>query len=267
MRLIELEERKQIQMQILDVVDEFCGEHNIKYSLSCGTLLGAIRHGGYIPWDDDIDIYMLREDYNRFEQEFPETYNGYLKLASLKRREDWTSMISKVYDDRTILKEHIIKCAPIGINIDIFPIDKVPEDKGEWLAFNKKRLSMLEFDRGSNRQISSKRPLWQNLAICLLKLRYIGYNRRAYIEKLEMYIQQFNSTDSSLVFETSSGARVKNPFPLRLFDSITEISFEDRKYKGFNDYHEYLTETFGDYMTPPPLDKRNSVHTYDSYWK
>ena len=74
MKYIELEEMKKLQCEVLQVAHDFCQKHKIKYSLACGTLLGAIRHNGYIPWDDDIDIYMPRGDYDRFIQTFPETY-------------------------------------------------------------------------------------------------------------------------------------------------------------------------------------------------
>ena len=71
MRQIDLEEKKKIQLEILDSIHSFCLHNDIKYSLGYGSLLGAVRHGGFIPWDDDIDIIMLRDDYTRFESLFP----------------------------------------------------------------------------------------------------------------------------------------------------------------------------------------------------
>lgn len=267
MKLIGLEERKEIQMQILDAIDRFCSEYNITYSLSCGTLLGAIRHGGYIPWDDDIDIYMLRKDYIRFEQLFPEVYEGKYQLASLSRSEDWCNMFSKVWDNRTVVVEKSITSMNIGINIDIFPIDDVPDDENQWVMFNKQRRTDFEKTRMSSLKMSSDRPLWQNLLIPFINLRFLFFNRRKFAMYRNKMIQQFNDKGFKRVFETSSGMRVKKPFPKKLFQDIIYIPFEDHKYKGFKNYDEYLSDTFGDYMTPPPPEKRISFHTYETYWK
>ena len=82
---ISIEKKKIIQLDILSAVDEFCREYNIRYSIACGTLLGAVRHGGFIPWDDDIDIYIPRNDYLTFEQYFPDGYKHYYQLYSALR--------------------------------------------------------------------------------------------------------------------------------------------------------------------------------------
>ena len=81
MRTIGIEERKQIQTEILDALHTFCQETGIRYSLACGSMLGAIRHKGYIPWDDDIDIYMLREDFERLDALFPDVYQDRFEMA------------------------------------------------------------------------------------------------------------------------------------------------------------------------------------------
>lgn len=267
MKLIELEERKQIQMDILEAVDRFCAEHDIKYSLACGTLLGAVRHGGYIPWDDDIDIYMLRDDYAKFENEFPELWEGKYELVSLSRSPEWNNLFSKICDVRTLVVERILAQENLGINIDIFPIDDVPENNEEWLAFNKKRRKDFEVTRRAAMCVSPNRPFWQNILIRLMKLRFLFFNPRKFSLYRNDMIQQFNGKGYNKVFECSSGMRVKAPFPKQLFDSIVKIPFEDRNFCCFENYDEYLTDTFGDYMQLPPVEKRISFHTYDTYWK
>lgn len=267
MKLIELEERKELQMQILDAIDKFCLQHSIRYSLACGTMLGAVRHGGYIPWDDDIDIYMLREDYNRFEKLFPEVYEGHLELWSLTRTKHWDNIFSKISDNRTVIIEKILTNNGIGINIDIFPIDDVPDNEEDWVSFNKKRRSDCEKSRQYNRKISKERPLWQNILIPFLKLRYLFFNPRKFAEYRNCMVQQYNGKGYKRAFETTSGMFVKEPFPKSLFNELIDIPFENRRYKCFKDYDRYLTDTFGDYMTPPPPEKRKSLHTYDTYWK
>lgn len=266
MRLIGLEERKQIQMEILDAVDRFCSLNNIRYSLGCGSLIGAVRHGGYIPWDDDIDIHMLRDDYTKFEQEFPEVFEGKYKFISLHRDSKWGNLFGKVYDDRTIVQEKILNALPIGINIDIFPLDEVPDDENEWNTFNAKRWKDFETTRHSQRKMSSHRSFLQNLFIFISKLPFIFFDQHNFALKRERFVIQNNNRGYKRLYLTSYG-QIGHPFPKTVFDELVDMPFEDRHYKCFKDYDIYLTSIFGDYMTLPPIEKRISFHTYDTYWK
>ena len=105
MRKIELEEKKVLQIDILSAVDSFCKKNDIKYSLGYGTLLGAVRHGGYIPWDDDIDIIMLRDDFEKFEKLFPEKLDEKYVFNTLSREKRWHNSFGKVSDSRTLVVE------------------------------------------------------------------------------------------------------------------------------------------------------------------
>ena len=112
---ITREELKHIQLDILQSVDAFCRANGIRYSLACGTMLGAIRHRGYIPWDDDIDIYLLREDYNRLMAEFPPVYDGRVQLVSLERNPGWDMSFAKAYDNRTLYCEYAHPSEGLGV--------------------------------------------------------------------------------------------------------------------------------------------------------
>lgn len=268
MREISLEELKSIQMDILEAVDGFCSEHGIRYSMSCGTMLGAIRHGGYIPWDDDIDIYMLREDYNKFEQCFPENYEGHYSLASLNRMESWVSPFSKVYDNRTETKELRSQSSGIGVNIDIFPIDEVPDDEEEWLSYNKERRAKILDLRHSGMVFSKMNSLIKNCAVLFYRAKFMLVSRKELGRRCERFAQIHNGKGYGRVFETTLGMSVKHPFAKVLFNELEYIPFEDRKFKGFKDHHEFLSCVFGEnYMTPPPMEKRVSEHTMTAYWK
>ena len=122
---IPLEELKSRQLEILTRIDKFCTEHNIQYSLAFGTLLGAIRHKGYIPWDDDIDIMMLRSDYNRFISLF---YDEQLRVLSIENESRYILPFAKVVDNNSILIEQSTMELPLGIYVDIFPVDNIPDD-------------------------------------------------------------------------------------------------------------------------------------------
>lgn len=108
MNIIDEKELKELQLEVLSSIHRFCKAKKIKYSLGCGTMLGCARHGGYIPWDDDIDIYLLRKDYNRLLKEFPEVFEGKYKLLSLERDSKWNRAYAKAYDNRTIFHERAL---------------------------------------------------------------------------------------------------------------------------------------------------------------
>ncbi|MBQ7733281.1 MAG: LicD family protein, partial [Synergistaceae bacterium] len=126
MRRLEVQELRKIQLEILDVVAKFCDENNINYFLNGGTLLGAIRHKGYIPWDDDIDLGMLRPDYDKFMKLFNENNTRY-KFYSNENTKGFFAMCGRVVDTNpnTFAYERTMK---IGIYVDIFVFDNAPDD-------------------------------------------------------------------------------------------------------------------------------------------
>lgn len=121
-----MEELKSIQLGILKDVHDYCSSTNITYWLAYGTLLGAIRHNGYIPWDDDIDIAMPREHYEKFIQSYKKKNTVVYSCSNNKK---YILHFAKVYDTRTILKEYANMNIETGVYIDIFPIDNVPDFK------------------------------------------------------------------------------------------------------------------------------------------
>jgi lipopolysaccharide cholinephosphotransferase len=266
MRVIEIEERKRIQIEILDAVNSFCKENGIRYSLACGTMLGAIRHKGYIPWDDDIDIYMLREDYERFDALFPDVYRDKYEMTSLRRNNDWSICFAKVYDNRTLVVDKKHTQHNIGISIDVFPIDEVPDDDASWNRFNKKRRALIKKLQFANLRFSKSHKWYNNIALIFIKPFLHNAHKRAITAN--NIIQQYDNKEYHRVFECCQGIFAKKPFPKKLFFDITETAFEGKTYAGFTDYHTYLSSQYGmDYMTPPPPKKRISYHTINSYWK
>lgn len=123
---IKVEELKQIQLDILKFVDKFCKENNLKYFLAYGTLLGAVRHKGYIPWDDDIDIIMFREDYEKFVTTFKDVN---YKVFATEVNSKYPYPFAKVGDTRTYYMEEIKDVIDTGVNIDVFPLDYLPENR------------------------------------------------------------------------------------------------------------------------------------------
>ena len=254
---ITFEELKVIQMDILQAIDEFCEEHNIQYSLACGTLLGAVRHKGYIPWDDDIDIYLPREDYKRLIN----------KIASLERDSQWERPYAKAYDDKTVLYEKVSMKRTVGVNIDIYPVDEVPDDEDVWTRYDKKRrllqnLYWMKYVPASQGRSSIKRA-----AIYLFQKVTFFISKRACAEKLDVLAQKYDGHGYNRYFECCQGILQKRPFPKNLFEKLEYIPFEDRRFKAFSSSDTYLTNGYGDYMKLPPVEKRVSNHNIDVYWK
>lgn len=263
---LSLEEIKVLQMDVLAAIDRFCCANNIRYSMACGTLLGAIRHKGYIPWDDDIDIYVPRQDYKRLMAEFPETYEGYYKISSLERDKFWNRPYANAYDSRTVFEEDARNCELIGVNIDIFPVDDVPIGE-EWIRFDTKRrreqkLFSLNFVR-----FSRQRAFLKNAFLLFYRVIACFYPTRKWAERLDVKAQQFNEQGYNYLFENCLGLLQKKPFPKELFDRLIYVPFENRQFKAFADYDNYLKNGFGNYMQLPPKEKQVSHHSFKAYWK
>lgn len=265
MKAINQIELRTLQKDILSAVDKFCSDNKINYSLAAGTLIGAVRHGGFIPWDDDIDIYMLRKDYDLFERLFPEYYKDNYKIWSFYRSDNCFIPFAKVYDNRTIIKERCSKSKTPGVFIDIFPVDEVPDEEKEWKQFNKKRLRKTHHIFRLQLKTSSDYSFKKNIGILLYKSFFFFSSPKKLVPKFINYIKHNNGQGFQRVFENSMGF-YGGPFEKSIFEEFIDIAFEDRKYKCFKNYHEYLSKAYGDYMTPPPPEKQVSNHSFDAYW-
>lgn len=263
---ISLEELKILQMDILSAIHEFCIENKIRYSMACGTLLGAARHKGYIPWDDDIDIYVPREDYDRMIKIFPQLYKGKFEIISLERNNKWDRPYAKALNAKTEFWESGTT-TPLGVNIDIFPIDDVPENEDEWLSYNKKRRFMQNIFALRFVRLSSKRSLAKNCVIVLNRAMTCFFSKRKIAKIIDRYSKRYNGKGYKRCFENVQGIFQKKPFPKELFNSIVSMPFEDRRFNGFSEFDKYLTAGFGDWRKLPPKEKQVSHHVFKAYWK
>ncbi len=252
-------------MDILEVIQNFCSEKQIDYSLGCGSLLGAVRHKGYIPWDDDIDIYILRKDYDKLICQFPKVFNN-ISIASIEREPLWEKPYAKAYNNQTIFNEGAYKI-PIGVNIDIFPIDKVPSSTLSWILFNKIRKVLHRLYESKYEQFKKDRKLYRNIVLLMCKLLVLPFSAKKICFFFDWYIKRYNDTDSEYVFESCQGMLQKNRFEIKNMFSFIDLPFEDRFFKGMKDYDEYLKNGFGDYMKLPPIEKRVSHHIINAWWK
>ena len=126
-RITDIQELRGVQLGILDDIHAFCVDNGIRYFLACGTLIGAVRHKGYIPWDDDIDLYMPRDDYERFINEF-KSVSGNCRVLDPKKEKHYYYTYAKVVDKRTLLVEPEADGYRIGVYVDVFPVDYVTDN-------------------------------------------------------------------------------------------------------------------------------------------
>lgn len=246
---LTFEQIKQRSLDILIDVSDFCDKHNIRYFLACGTLLGAIRHNGFIPWDDDIDIMIPRPDYNRFLKEY--NSDDYVVL----KPNQGYFFFAKVYDPKTKMIESGVdykKIKPIGVSIDIFPLDGMVNNEKEY----KKRVKISGFFetllRLSNQPIFyRKNPL---KAINRIIPRIIGSrNLVKIIEKIDQKYDYENS-DYVIRFKTTPNGETM-PVSKTAFEPIKK-EFEGHLFNIPKGYDEWLSKFFGDYMKLPSEENR-----------
>ncbi len=260
-----LEELKRVESDILKWIKRICDQHHLRYWLAYGTLLGAVRHKGFIPWDDDIDIHMPREDYERFILIANEQRSDHFSVKSCTSDEDYYYEFAKVVDTRTDLKEDNVKPIPgMGAWVDIFPLDGVPEKYDmhiySLLAMVKMRvLSVKE-------TMPEVHPLLKPFVYVVWKIaRLLDSNRLAV--RTNGKAGRFGFDSSGKVASSVSSAGVKGVFDRSLFDESVEVPFEGDLFKAPAGWDTYLKQTYGNYMELPPEDKQVAHHTYSIKWK
>lgn len=264
MKEITLKELRTIQLEMLDVIHKFCIEHKIRYSIEGGTLLGAVRHGGYIPWDDDIDILMPRPDYEKFIAIF-NGYSSNLAVQHSKIDDAYRYLFAKVYDNRTVLIEDAMIS---GVFIDVFPFDGQPSSKEQHYEYASRYLhlfSQLEKATKFYKFQKDKNQLVLRLKYLIKKMLYPS--RKRTLSELDAFFSAYPFDTSEYIGCVVGAYPQKVRFERKIFDEYTTIKFENREYCCLKDYHTYLSTLYGDYMKLPPKEKQVTHHNFIAYWK
>ena len=266
MKEILLEELKSIQLEILDKVDEYCKKVGLQYFLSSGTLIGAIRHKGYIPWDDDIDIYMPRKDYETFVRDY-NAYDGNFRVLSLKTIPDYTNAYAKVERVGTLLIENVDYPFEMGINIDVFPVDGVPDDIDIRKSYMNKADRLFQKMTLKNVSINfRRRGFLKNLTLALAKVLLLPKSLPVLAKELDSMIDKECET-TKYVCNLVSNNKFGKEYPRSVIEGSVDVEFEGKKYKTMQGWETYLSVNYGDYMQLPPEEKRVSTHGFKAYWK
>ena len=262
MKTIPIEEQKELQLNILKSIHHFCTEQGINYTLAYGTLIGALRHDGFIPWDDDIDIAMPREDYEKFIHSYKsEIY----KVHSLETDSDYLNPIVKVEDTRTLIEEEG-SMVNLGVFVDVFPLDPLYDTTDECsLLFHKVTFyrRLLAFRTLTSRYFQC----WWKRWIFLMGSFFLRFlSKRWLAERLDRLAKSGHS--DARYWGMFAGCM---KYALIERDDLQHYiyhKFEDSDFLVIQNYDSWLRQVYGDYMTPPPLDKQKSVHYFNNvYWK
>ena len=262
---LSLQEIKECEINILEKIDKICKKYNLKYSLMDGSAIGAVRHHGFIPWDDDIDIMMIRDDYNKLKDILKNNKEELLYL-SCDTRDDYSYPYAKVVDMNTDAKEiGIDKPEGYGVFVDIFPIDKITNCKIEKILylFYMKILYKIYFIKIYKKQISdSKLKLFlKNIMALLLK----PINFKKLVKKMNQKSQIFNNCDIdnyAIIFHDTT-LNKKITYKKDFFENIKYMNFENKEFLIINHYDEYLKNVFGEYMKLPPKENRKTNHNWE----
>lgn len=253
----------EIQSHTLDIlisIDRVCREHNICCYLCDGTMLGAVRHGGFIPWDDDVDVCMPRPDYDRFMAHAHEWLPKPLEAVCAETDPLYPGPFGKVVDSSTTLIERMHIDYIAGLYVDVFPIDGIPSNKllqrihlGRY-EYYKRILYFIHRDPFKHgRGISSWLPR-------LLRKLYTNERAQNAIRKV-MLKYDFRKCNMSVNFDDGH----RGVMPKLLYGKPTPILFEGHELMGVEHPHEYLSHTYGDYMVVPPHDeqRQHNFHYLD----
>lgn len=248
-KALTIEEKHAIILDIMKDIDSFCRKNNIRYAISDGTMLGAVRHKGFIPWDDDADLAMPREDFEKFLKTY-KSDKYHLLFNTRTEDEYFVFPYIKISDPST--KIHFPKTDDrYGVFIDIFPFDYVPEDE-------KERFEYANTVRRLDNRIwhKHKKDLFSKIKSCRHSLDW-------YWDRIDQMVHSGKYDDSPLVAQLVCMAGIYKPLKRDVFDTLTDYEFEGCKFLGFKDYDQYLSSLFGaDYMTP-----RKWAHNYVAYRK
>ena len=270
-REISLEELKNIELDLLLYFRDLCEEHGWLYSITGGTLLGAVRHGGFIPWDDDIDVHMPREDYNKLIQYFNNHDTKY-KLLSIETDESYGYLFAKLINPNTVMvEEHANRGgSDIGVYIDIFPVDGVGNTYDEACSTFSKDAMSRELLVASNWKefFRSKTHKWyiEPIRLCMFILsRFFNPNKLA--KKIQSHQNKYCNQNSKYYTVLSGAYRKKEIMPRETYFEFTKLSFEGHDFNAYKDYDSLLNSLYGDYMILPPENKRHTHHMFNAYWK
>ena len=257
---LDLKEIQRIEYDILCVFADICEKHGLRYGLCGGTLLGAIRHTGFIPWDDDVDVEMPRSDYMKFiqiaEQEFPE----YLKVSTPYNDSNTFHSYGKIYDLRTKLIEFPEgKKVPVHVYIDIFPVDGMPlepQKHEKHRIRTRRRMLLLYGFKVAKYKTNEEMKIFAKLFWKIIAILENVIPKKWLIKYVDGLALKYDFDESAYNSVLVAGYGFRETMPHIIFDYNNKVRFVDREFCTFCKTDYYLTNIYGNYMELPPIDQR-----------
>lgn len=250
-------------LSMLKWFHDYCHDNGLTYYVVGGTMLGAIRHRGFIPWDDDIDVVLPRPDYDRLLHMFGEKNDNYFLESPYTGKGDYFYTYAKLYDMSTTLVEKSKRNCRRGLYIDVFPLDGIGKtDKEVNKNFSKvDRLNMFLMTRTC--AITKRRSFFKNAAIVASRMiPQFVVNDHELVKKVDRVASSFGYEESKYVANLMGAYRKKEVMEKRIFGKPTEYQFENIVVSGVEKYEEFLTHIYGDWRKLPPKDKQKTSHEY-----
>ena len=268
----DLNELWSILTDILLDIDGVCKENKLRYFLAGGTLLGAIRHKGFIPWDNDVDISMPREDYKKLIQVYENMPSSRrFGIIKMQKGSNYSCPFIKIIDKRTVLidKARKTKTENSGVYVDVFPIDGFGDDYEE-----AKRLLLRYYSLGWNYALSKTKWTEYLLSNLRYEIRHVINKARFSLKGIDSLFDQLSDELSKMSFDSSKyvastfGLRKEKEIILQsCFADSIDVPFEGHSFKAPVGYDQYLRQMYGDYMKLPPVENRVPNHDIVAYWK
>ena len=249
-----LRKLQQVEIEILDEVVRVCNKYNINYFLVGGTLLGAVRHKGFIPWDDDIDIAMLRSDYDLFLNVASKELDEKYKIQHWSNDKKYYLNFIKVRKKNTLLEEKKMQNVDTQkeIFIDIFPLDNIASNSLEYYKKRSRLFNVLRPIILCKTKIISKEELPSKLFYYLFSL----IPNHLLLKIQDKVMRKDNKKDTKYLVSFPGSYYEKEIISKEVLFPLKKVEFEGKKYNCPNDVDSYLKDVYGDYMTLPPKDKR-----------
>lgn len=260
MQTIGIDELKKIQKEILDEVVKFCEENNIRYFLAYGTMLGAIRHKGYIPWDDDIDIHMPRPDYEKFIELYNKKSDSDYQIVTHELDRRYEVPFAKIFRKGTIVNEFFYKQSVFGVYVDIFPLDGI---KSKWQAYICGQC--IRFMYIKTMIFCNRQTLARKARLFITKMILLPFSSHFILKTMRRIATRHNYEESKQVCSFGSRTAMKEILPREVFDNYITVSFEGSEYRAPEGYDKYLKQKYGNYMQLPPKEKQVSSHDSQAY--
>ena len=257
---IPLTQVRRIQLEILDSIHAFCEEKGLRYALAYGTLLGAVRHEGYIPWDDDIDIMMPRPDYDIFIRSYQSDENKVIDLATSPVCVEMFAKISRV----GTYMEDVYGRVLWGVNVDVFPIDGYPSKVStvnQLFHLNGLIPVVCPFYQA----VSKNKLIWFIKYIVKRVFHPSTPNVLALKESITAQLREQSFEDSSCAGAYFGDAGLNEFMEKDIFCSFSSVKFEGGCYPAPLQYDSYLRNLYGEYMVLPPEEQRVLHHCYKYY--